>query len=180
MSKIYIPSTGPDAWRNLLADPDKHWEPKYSAYTLAHCWEAADGFPPEIIAVLNQSAMLTDLESLMIFPEWKIPLPGGNRPSQNDIWIMAKCKYGLVSITIEGKAEESFGPTIGEWKKEASPGKSERLDYLTEVLGFQKPIPDDIYYQLIHRTASAVIEAERFGAGQAVCSCIRLVQMILG
>ena len=30
------------------------------------------------------------------------------------------------------------------------------------------PLPDNIFYQLLHRTASAVIEAERFGAVQAV------------
>jgi hypothetical protein len=29
-------------------------------------------------------------------------------------------------------------------------------------LAFTLPLPDHVYYQLLHRTASAVIEAERF------------------
>ena len=42
------------------------------------------------------------------------------------------------------------------------------MTYLAEVLGLSEPIPDTVYYQLLHRMASAVIEAERFGAAQAV------------
>jgi len=168
MKNIFVPTSGPDDWRGLLADMEKHWRPRFSAYTLAHCWEKANGFPLGIAAVLNQSPDLEGIEPLLIFPEWKVPLPGGIRPSQNDVWVLAKCKKGLVSITVEGKVEEPFGPTVLDWKNNASTGKEKRLDYLKDVLGFQKPIPDDIYYQLVHRAASAVIEAERFGADQAV------------
>jgi hypothetical protein len=25
MSKIYLPSNGPEGWQSLLAEPDKHW-----------------------------------------------------------------------------------------------------------------------------------------------------------
>jgi hypothetical protein len=42
-----------------------------------------------------------------------------------------------------------------------------RLPYLQDVLGLGD-IPGDIQYQLLHRTASTVIEAERFGARRAV------------
>jgi hypothetical protein len=41
------------------------------------------------------------------------------------------------------------------------------LDDLQQHLGLAS-IPDDIYYQLLHRTASAVIEARRFNARYAV------------
>jgi hypothetical protein len=74
----------------------------------------------------------------------------------------------LVSIAIEGKVEESFDKTVGEWKSSASKGKQVRFAYLSEVLGLNEPLPDGIYYLLLHRTASAVIEADRFGATQAV------------
>ncbi len=36
------------------------------------------------------------------------------------------------------------------------------------MLGLNNELPDDVHYQLVHRTASAVIEAQRFGAHAAV------------
>jgi hypothetical protein len=82
--------------------------------------------------------------------------------------VLAKCDAGLVSIAIEGKVNESFGDPLGVWRKSASPGKLTRLAYLADVLGLPQPIPDEIYYQLLHRAASALIEAERFQATQSV------------
>lgn len=168
MTRVFIPSTGPDDWRNLLADPEKHWAQGYSARTLAHSWEAQEGFPPEIGRLLQQDAELASAEPLFVFPEWKVPLPGGSRPSQNDAWVLAKCDTGLVSIAIEGKVEEPFDKTVGEWLADASSGKRERLAFLVEVLGLGCPSLDSIRYQLLHRTASAIIEAERIGAMAAV------------
>jgi hypothetical protein len=168
MTKIFVPSKGPADWQALLADPVKHWAKGYSARTLAHSWEAANGFPPEVASALSQSPTLKGIEPLFIFPEWKVPLPGGITESQNDAWVVARCDGGLVSIAIEGKVEEPFGTPVGEWKANASPGRDTRLTYLTEMLSLPKPVPDTVYYQLLHRTASAVIEAERIGAHQAV------------
>jgi len=50
-NKIYIPSLGPSAWQQFLAEPDKQWRTGYSAKTLAHCWVHSDGLPPEIAAL---------------------------------------------------------------------------------------------------------------------------------
>ena len=168
MSRILVPSAGPGDWKCLLAKPEEQWARGKSARTLAHCWEDGDGFPPEIAKLFTQSDALRELESLLIFPEWKVPLPGGRAASQNDVWVLAKAGDGLVSIAIEGKVEESFGQTLGNWKVNASSGKQERLQYLISCLGLSSEPPDGIYYQLMHRTASAVIEAERFGAKAAV------------
>lgn len=168
MPRIFVPSHGPGDWRCLLADPEKHWARRYSARTLAHCWEDADGFPVEIRRVLSQQLALADAEPLLIFPEWKVSLAGGSRPSQNDVWVLAKNRADLISIAVEGKTEESFDKTLGEWKADASRGKDTRLSSLTEILGLTAPIPDSVRYQLLHSSASAVIEAERFGARHAV------------
>jgi hypothetical protein len=168
MTRIFIPSSGPGDWRCLLADPEKHWKTKKSARTLAHCWEAQDGFPPEIEKLLKQEARFADIEPLFIFPEWKVALPPPrSRPSQNDAWVLAKESGDLISIAIEGKVDEPFDKTVDEWRVDASPGKTERLAYLVDVLGLTTPNLDSIRYQLLHRTASAVIEAERLGAKAA-------------
>lgn len=168
MPRVFVPSSGPGDWRALLAEPEKHWARRFSARTLAHCWEDADGFPNEIHRVLSQHPALANAEPLLIFPEWRVSLPGGSRPSQSDIWVLAKNQTDLISLTVEGKVDEPFDKTLSEWKADASRGKEARLSYLTDVLGITKPIPDTIRYQLLHRTASAVIEAERFGARHAV------------
>lgn len=168
VSRIFVPSFGPDDWRCLLADPQKHWAKGFSARTLAHCWENYEGFPPEIREALSLVPALEGITPLLMFPEWKVPLPGGSSPSRSDIWILAKCCEGLVSIAIEGKVEEPFDDPLGVWLKNASCGKRKRLKYLAQKLGLQEPIPDEIHYQLLHRTASAVIEAQRFDASHSV------------
>lgn len=169
MARILVPSAGPGDWKCLLANPEEHWARGKSARTLAHCWEDYDGrFPSEVAETLRQCDALHDVKPLLILPEWKVPLPGGKTPSQNDVWVLAKVGDEFISIAIEGKVDESFDKTLGEWKVNASTGKKERLEYLVSCLGLNSEPPDGIYYQLMHRTASAVIEAERFGAKAAV------------
>lgn len=165
---IYTPSNGPSDWQALLAEPEKHWRRGYSARSTAHCWEAADGFPPEIRRALTSEPTFSEIEPLVILPEHQVPLAGGSRPSQNDVWVLARLPDGLVSITVEAKASEPFGPTLDEWDPESSPGKTTRLASLCEILGLDSDPPGDLRYQLLHRTASALIEAERFHASYAV------------
>ena len=81
---------------------------------------------------------------------------------------MARTANDLISIAVEGKVSEPFGPTISEWLKDASDGKKERLSALCSHVGLTAPLPDNLRYQLLHRTASAVIEAKRFHARHAV------------
>ena len=168
MTKIFVPSACPNDWKAFLADPDKQWARGKSARALAHCWEGCKGFPPEVRKILSQSDALREIEPLLIFPEWKVPLPGRGSASQNDVWVLAKTPDGLVSIAVEGKVEEPFDRTLEEWKANASPGKQKRLEYLVSRLGLNYEPPGHIYYQLLHRTASAIIEAERFGTKAAV------------
>ena len=52
MSKVYVPSRGPDDWQRFLADPEKQWRRGFSARTAAYSWESANGLPPEIEACL--------------------------------------------------------------------------------------------------------------------------------
>jgi hypothetical protein len=166
MKKIYLPSTGADDWRRLLADPGKHWETGFSAKALAHCWEHADkspsGLPLEIANLLRTGDSEPAL--LLALPEHKVYLPGSELgASQNDIFALIRVGPRTIAATIEGKVEEPFGPQLGDWMVDASPGKRERLAYLCKVLGLeQRALPHDLHYQLLHRTASAVIEAERF------------------
>ena len=127
--------------------------------------------PAEIEAVFTASGLnrFRQIEPLFIVPEYKVPLPGGGHPSQNDVFVLAKDALGdLLAITVEAKVAESFGPTLDEWDAAASPGKTTRLDAIRAMLGLPGELPGTIRYQLLHRTASAVIEARRFNASSAV------------
>lgn len=164
MSRILVPSIGPDDWRRLLAEPDLHWAVGRSARTLAQAWEAADGLPPEVHAAI--AAIHPDPQLLLAIPEYKTPLPGGRRESQSDLFALIGSANGLIAATVEGKVDEPFGPRIADWNPDASPGKRQRFDYLCALLGIDD-CPPNVHYQLLHRTASALIEAERYGAHHA-------------
>ena len=153
-----------------MADPAKHWRTGYSARTLAHCWEAADGFPPEVAEAFQRTdeAALKDLTPVLAIPEFKVPLPGGHRSSQNDLFVLARGAEGPVSVMVEGKVRESFGPTLGEWRGDASQGKESRLRFLLRALGPIKEPTDTIRYQLLHRAASSVVTGEQFRAVAAI------------
>ena len=168
--KILIPSDGPQSWQRLLADPEKHWRDGHSAKMLAESWERAEGFPSEVRDLLASSPepALAEAPPLIGIPEYQVPLPGGSRPSQTDLFVLSAAGSSLAVIMIEGKVEEPFGPTVAEWLTDASPGKQERLKFLQEKLGLREPPSGNIRYQLLHRTASAVIEAQRFRARFAV------------
>ena len=170
MTKIYVPSSGPTSWQQFLAEPEKQWRTGYSAKSLAYSWEEADGFPAEIQQAMDDSGIdaFNDIVPLLIIPEHKVPLPGGRRESQNDAFVLGSTLTGLVSICIEGKVNESFGEPVSKWGPDSSPGKRKRFQYLTDVLELEGTDLSNIYYQLLHRTASAIIEAKRFHAETAV------------
>jgi hypothetical protein len=168
MTRIFMPTSGPEDWKQFLAEPEKHWKTGNSAKALAHCWEESGDIPPEVRTVLARSPELAEIEALFCIPEHQVPLPGGSRPSQNDVWVLGRTPQGLVSLAVEGKVSESFGPTIAEWFKEPSAGKEQRLKFLCQELEMDFPPANALRYQLFHRTASAVIEAKKYRARDAV------------
>ena len=167
---FFVPTEGPKSWKALLAEPERHWRDYYSAKSIAESWEEAKGFPQSVKDAFSSSSVLQDLEFLCGFPEHKVPLPGGNRPSQNDIFVLARNTHNqLVSMTVEGKVSEPFGQYVSDWLgNNPSDRKRKRLQFLAQCLEVELCDLDEIRYQLLHRTASAIIEAKRFSAPIAV------------
>jgi hypothetical protein len=173
--KILIPARSPTDWQSLLAQPEKHWKTGFSAKALAHCWQSAGGFPSSVRAVFEKSGFepFEDLTMLLGIVEHCVPLPGGRRASQTDLFVLAKAASGdLVTVTVEGKVAEPFGPLVSEWLTSdtdgPSVGKLERLAFLCDKLGIGDVDCKTVRYQLLHRTASALIEAARFNARHAL------------
>jgi hypothetical protein len=172
MSRIYIPSKKPEEWKQLLTDPEKHWKKGYSAYELAYRWQESNGLPEEIIKALSNSGFqeLTNLEILFGFPEHKVYFPPSRgRPSQNDLFVMARTQNSeLVTIMVEGKVSETFGPTINDWLKDKSPGKQERYEFIKSKLNVKTNINQELRYQLFHRLLSLVLEMERYNSAAGI------------
>jgi hypothetical protein len=98
----------------------------------------------------------------MALPEHRVWLDSDERPSQNDIWAILLLADGYASVAVEAKSGEDFDKPIEEWQNNKSEGKKNRLLFLTETLGLQQQLPGYIRYQLVHRTASAILEAQRW------------------
>jgi hypothetical protein len=172
MKRIYIPTSSAEDWRQFLAKPDIQWSSGYSARELAECWEGADGFPSGVQAVLATSPepALRELTLLFAIPEFKVNLPPvGGKPSQNDLFVLARARDGgLVVTMVEGKVSETFGPLLGDWFLDGRPGKQERHTFLCKTLRLMQAPPPEIRYQLMHRTASAILTAHEFNTSYAV------------
>jgi hypothetical protein len=178
--RIYRTTTDPTDWRALLA-ADQHWQRGRSAFELAMSWELAArsvrGLPDEIAALLDAHPATANAALLLAIPEYRVQLKARGRGSQNDLWAVLTSDTGLVSMMVEGKAEETFGPAVGQWLRESRTNRSDddetptgrevRLKYLQEILELAA-VPESLRYQLLHRTASALIQAKRVRASAAV------------
>lgn len=166
MKRVLLPTVGASDWRRLLADPETQWERRASALELAVSWERAQsserGLPVDVVRALDQCAPLSGARLLIALPEHKVRLRGRGKPSQSDVWSLLVADAGYVSMAVEGKAGEPFASTLGEWLKAASDGKKERLDSLCQILQVPSSPSPTLRYQLFHRTASALLEAQRF------------------
>lgn len=171
MKRIFVPTSSGSDWQRLLGRPKLHWKKGYSAMTTAACWEEnAPLLPDGILGVLKASGdeALVGLKLLAALPEWKVPLPGGKRPSQTDVLAITRNEAGLVILGVEAKVEESFGPTLGKKRRNPTPGQRERISFLEGELGCTSPLADNIRYQLLHRTVSALLTARDFHAHAGV------------
>ena len=163
--RILIPSLGPSSWRAFLADPIVHWRRGKSAWELSVAWEAASksssGIPAEIVKALEKCPTFRGAELIIAVPEHRVTLDDERRPSQNDLWLILWTRHGYTSVTVEAKAGEEFDKPIDQWLREDSKGKDARLRFLNNTLCLAGTCPCHIRYQLLHRTASAILEARR-------------------
>ncbi|MCK5139976.1 MAG: hypothetical protein KAQ85_09060 [Thermodesulfovibrionia bacterium] len=171
MNKFFIPAHNPEDWKWLLSKPDRHWRKGSSARALAHCWHEAKCIPEDVISIFKKSGIpvFQNIEMLLAFPEFKTPLPPYTlRPSENDIFVLARGNNQLISTMVYGKVSEPFGQTVQEWLHNHGKGKEKRLDFLRNYLQLKDKDINNIKYQLLHRTASAIITAKNFNAENAL------------
>ena len=166
---FYIPLRSVGDWQQLHRP--EHWKDGCSAKQLATAWQQAGGFPSEVSAAFAASNVpaFQDIVFLAGFPEFRVDLPPSSRqPSQTDIMVLARTVRELMVIAVEGKTREPFSDYVRDWRGYDTEGKVERLAFLGRLLGLDGRDLDGIRYQLLHRTASALLTAQRFGAPRAV------------
>jgi hypothetical protein len=171
-----------DDWRDLGGPASvRHWKDGRSAKCLAESW--LEGSGSEDLADLlatESSGRLSNFEVLEAIAEAQScfdSFRGGKR--NHDLLILGETGGGRLVIGIEGKADEPFGETIGEYREAArrreASGKSTnapaRLDGLLRAVGGFETDPDrldQLRYQLFSAVAGTLAAAREGGCDRAV------------
>ncbi len=149
-----------------LAKQEGHWKRGYSAYELAHAWVNADDIPAPVRSVLDTCPDYAGAALVEGLVERDVDLRTPGRRSQTDVLAFVKLVHGSAVIAVEGKVDESFDKLVSTWND--SPGKERRLKALCATLGLRVADVGGIRYQLLHRAASAIYEAQRYRTMRAV------------
>ncbi len=180
MNRLSTATHGIASWQERLANPNLHWKHGASAMETAISWELAANGKPGVRTVSGLPAPIERLfegngygepKLLTAVAEHKVDLAGGNTPSQCDVWAIVKTSVGLLSLTIEAKANEKFDEILEQWLRSGTSERSqENRDRRWEDIRSHLP-PSNSYsqvrYQLLHRCAAAVKEARRCGFAHA-------------
>ncbi|MCW3053436.1 MAG: hypothetical protein JWN14_2606 [Chthonomonadales bacterium] len=128
--------------------------------------------PPEIKRLLRSSDFLGEVCLIEGWPEHKIRLDSFRGETRNaDMAALGVGRMLPVAVTIEAKADESFGRTIGEVLARAST-KSNLPGRITGLVDsvLNKPLGDthSLRYQLLHAVSATLIFAREQNASAAV------------
>jgi hypothetical protein len=167
LPRIHVPLLTPEDVIPHLGKPT-HWKQGRSAKAVAESWFAANDIPPAVRAVLDQAEEYRGAELVDAWLERCVDLGDGQRPTQTDLMAVLGIGDELAVLAVEAKVDESFGPTVDEWLVGASEAKLRRLSYLAGLFGLDPAACGTLRYQFLHRTASAVLEAQRYRAKEAV------------
>ena len=144
-----------------------HWVEGRSAYEAASSWFDANDVPPAVRGVIETDAAFRGAILVEATFEKQTALDDFGRSSQTDVLARLQTPSGVAILGVEAKVDESFGPTVAEWSVGRSAGKERRLAGLVDRLGLEPNAVLTLRYQLLHRTAAALIESAQAGAQDA-------------
>ena len=123
--------------------------------------------PAPVAAVLHQATEFRGMELIEGFFEKETDLRCCGRPSQTDLLALIGDGEAFALLGIEGKVNEPFGALVSEWLADASTNKRARLSILQNTLGLVDRDISNLRYQLLHRTAAVIYEAQRYKVRRA-------------
>ncbi len=170
--------TSVDDWFRFAPPKEglRQWVDGRSAKELAKSFVlgGAPNVPPEVRDVLASHPALGPVGLTLALPEHKIALDRFRGETRNaDLAAIGTASIGLVAVTIEAKADESFGGTVGESLASVSSSPRSNLPKRIEALsnalyGHGRPEINILRYQLLHATAASLIFAREHSAVAAV------------
>lgn len=168
LNRIHVPLLRPEDVIPHLGKGELHWRDGYSAKAVCESWFDANDIPLSVRQVLDSADEYQGSELIDAWLERCTHLPWGRgNPTQTDLLAVLAVGKKLAVLAIEAKVRESFGPYVRDWLAEGGNNRAERLHGLCDLLNLSTEPASALRYQLLHRTAAAVLEARRYRAGHA-------------
>jgi hypothetical protein len=175
ISKNGKPIESVESWFEFAPPKDglRQWVDHRSAKELAKafCGSGKVCIPTELQSLLDSNPTLGHIEITEAWPEHKIALDTFRGETRNaDLAGIAVGCTGTVALTIEAKADESFGELIETVLAKAPKrsNKPERIEMLMQGLFGRQTDLSTIRYQLLHGVAASLIFAADQQAAAAV------------
>jgi len=152
------------------------WRNGRSAKELAKAWcpEAGTPRPPaDLLRLLSSAPALAHLEFRVGYPEHRVRFDAvRGEPRNTDLAVVCVGPVGRVAISIEAKADETFGRTVGEeivnaaaqWAFEERIGKLDRLRGLAKAILPRHQTGEAVVGQLRYQLLTAIAGAWAFAA----------------
>lgn len=162
---------------------DYQWVEGRSAYELAYAWcgGGAPAVPEELTALFDSRAETRGLVVDEALPEHRVSFDAhGGEPRNADLALIGRASGSKIAVTIEAKADESFGATVARTVADAlergignprSRGVRRVEDLVRALLptrGKGLPHVGDLRYQLLTATAGTLAYAASEHASLAV------------
>jgi hypothetical protein len=160
------------------------WRDGRSAKELAKAWCDRTGgpqAPSELAELLAQSQGLGPVELELGYPECRVPFDQvRGEPRNTDLALVGSTLAGRVAISVEAKADESFGRFLSEeilgaasqWSADEKGGKLERLQGLVRAVLPRRRLGEarlgELRYQLLTAIAGAWAFGSRVGCPTAI------------
>ena len=174
-----------ELWQELASPKSSiQWKDGRSAKECARAWlgDAGSGgaIPPEIVQVLLSTGHFSGITHWEAEPESLVPFDEFSGPANIDVLVTGSDGQGAFAMAIEAKADEPFGPLLGDAfaaaleRKLASPTSKgvARLEQLAASIlppaNGKIARAQHIRYQLLTATAAALTKAKAIGAARAV------------
>lgn len=176
--------SSPADWLRL-AGPKKgaaQWKEGRSALECANVWcNALPHVPPEIASLFSRHPDFGDMNYVAAEPEARLPFDQLKGEVRNaDVVVDASDQHGPIALTVEAKADETFGETIPDalaaaiernLVNERSRGVLRIEQLVAALLPARKngwPSVRTLRYQLLTATAGTLALASRIKADRAV------------
>jgi hypothetical protein len=167
------------------------WRDGRSAKELAKAWcrEDADAEPPRSLRqLLSANPAFANLEYEVAFPEHRVRFDDiRGEPRNTDLAVLCRSAAGNVALSIEAKADEPFGRSMGEeivnaaaqWAFEEQAGKLERIRNLAGAILSQRRPGQASIGELRYQLLTAIAGGWAFAAEQNATVAILVVHEFL-